>query len=756
MKSTGFRLPLRRGVKLQIIAILLLFTVITTVLTGCLIYSLISRQVIRDAWQQHESLLNSACSSVNQQLEQLQSFSWQLNNHSGVSMYLRLKTQTPQNIIIKQKIIEQMQQMKAFSTTLSDIGIHAGGLDIIITAESSYRTEDYFSRISGITLEDMLAARKHNAAMVAFVGSGEISRILSTDRILVFVSSLPINSPNSSSYSFFHLSEQRMLDCLPQSGMGVILLADRQGNPLLSHDDERFGDISRKYMAQPNSRIKNETGEYGVLSVETASPGLYCMAVVPYHDLLAQAIRLRNVAMLVMGICVAGSLLAAVFVSKRFYAPLEHLLENVSQLCHTLPEEERTNEYKLLDDAIHLIMAENHELTLSNQEINRLLKNRLLIDWMEGRLKDSSLGILSKVNVSLPYNRVQIAAIQSSPRVLEYIEKGAGCTAADAVEAMAGHEEYGPMKVWCAQRQDGLVLILINLAAQHPTPENVYALLQRCRQELFDETTCTVGVGRAYSVENASDALVDAMLALRSGETMSGRSIYFAEEVPLVSDSEYSLAAEQKLINQMLGGQRKETEATLHALCAPKDGNPVPRTGLVQALLFTAWRMACHAGIEEQYAGILENAGFRSDRMPVDPDTAQRLCQVFMAVMDGLCSDVSTQEEKLYARLTEYIHSEYQKDISLDSASEALSMSLSYIGRVFRRVGNTSFLKYLTEVRISAAKQLLTTSDLPVNEIGRQVGIDNPNTLIRTFKKVVGVTPGQFRVANQKIDSQNG
>ena len=30
---------------------------------------------------------------------------------------------------IKQQIIEQMQQMKAFSTTLSDIGIHAGGLE---------------------------------------------------------------------------------------------------------------------------------------------------------------------------------------------------------------------------------------------------------------------------------------------------------------------------------------------------------------------------------------------------------------------------------------------------------------------------------------------------------------------------------------------------------------------------------------------------------------------------------------------------
>ena len=128
MKSTGFRLPLRRGVKLQIIAILLLFTVITTVLTGCLIYSLISRQVIRDAWQQHESLLNSACSSVNQQLEQLQSFSWQLNNHSGVSMYLRLKTQTPQNIIIKQQIIEQMQQMIKQMSKGGMLGGMGGGM----------------------------------------------------------------------------------------------------------------------------------------------------------------------------------------------------------------------------------------------------------------------------------------------------------------------------------------------------------------------------------------------------------------------------------------------------------------------------------------------------------------------------------------------------------------------------------------------------------------------------------------------------
>ena len=93
-------------------------------------------------------------------------------------------------------------------------------------------------------------------------------------------------------------------------------------------------------------------------------------------------------------------------------------------------------------------------------------------------------------------------------------------------------------------------------------------------------------------------------------------------------------------------------------------------------------------------------------------------------------------------------------DISLDSAGEALNMSPSYIGLVFRKVGGTSFLKYLTDIRMEEAKRLLSTTDLTLREIGQRVGIENQNTLIRTFKKAEGVTPGQYRVSNRTMDSQ--
>ena len=124
--------------------------------------------------------------------------------------------------------------------------------------------------------------------------------------------------------------------------------------------------------------------------------------------------------------------------------------------------------------------------------------------------------------------------------------------------------------------------------------------------------------------------------------------------------------------------------------------------------------------------------------------------------MIDLRAGEESTEEKHYARLTAYIRKEYMHDISLDSAGEALDMSPSYIGLVFRKVGGTSFLKYLTDIRMEETKRLLRTTDLTLREIGQQVGIENQNTLIRTFKKAEGVTPGQYRVSNQAIDSQNG
>ena len=758
MKQDRKRWLPRYRVQVQMTLLLLIFTVVTTLATGWIIYAQVSEQVLRDAWEQHESLLESACMSLNRQIEQMRSFTWQLNNDSGVEMYLHLKEQTPKNILTKKSIIELLQKMKAFSNTLSDIGIYSEGLDMVITAESSYPSDDYFSRIDGLALADALQIREqtNHIALCDFVGKADISRIISNDRVLVFISSLPLNSIQGKSYAFFHLPEDRLLSSLPESENGVLLLCDQTGAPVISHANDLYGAVSRMYMSSPQNRVRLDGADYGVLAKETASAGLTCMAIVPYRDLLQPTVRLRRIVILVMGLCMAGGLICAVLASKRLYTPLERLLENVKHLRIGLPEGSRANEYKLLDDAIHMMSAENHALSLSNQEINRLLKNRLLSDWMEGRLRNGAEQSLAKVQVALTYDRIQIAVAEINPRALERAEEAAGVCAADQVEDLAEKNEMGAMRVYCAQRMDGRLLVLFNLDADHPAPESIYAFLKKARQEIFGDVPCRIGVGRAYGVQRVSDSLVDAMLALNSGSGMGENALCLAEEIPDAPDTEYSLNAEQRLINQMLSGSKEEAAATLHALCASDTGASMPRASLVQALLFTARRVACQAGVEEKYSEFLERAGFRADDLPMEQDTETRLCQVFFSVMDCLAADVSTQEEKQYAKLIQYIQAEYSRDISLETVSEALSMSPSYIGLVFRRAAGTSFLKYLTDTRMAEVKRLLLTTDLTLREIGQRVGIENQNTLIRTFKKTEGITPGQFRMANSSIHSQNG
>ncbi len=623
-----------RRVQLQMVVLLLLFTLLTTSLTGWIIYDRTSDQVIRDTWQQQEALLRSTVAAVNREIEQVKSFSWQISNDSSVQKYLHLTEETPKDILTKRGIIEKLQQMKAFSNTMADIGIYAEGMDIIITGESSYRAADYYSRIDGITLEKMIGERSvpGTVALGRYAGNGTVSRILSKEPVLVFVSSLPLNAQAGKSYAFFQLNADRLYACLPESDAGTLLLTDGEGTPVIQADTEDSGAISRQYVQEKQNRIRYNGNEYGVLSMETAAEGLHCTAVIPYSELLKPSLRLRDVVMLVMGICMVAGLLAAVLASKRLYAPLERLLGNVRQLCRSLPDDNRGNEYKMLEDAIHLISAENHELTLSNREVNRLLKNRLLNDWMEGKLKGDADETLAKAGVTLPYDLIQIAVAETAPRDLERLEARNGENTADRIETLAA-KDPGKMKVWCARRTDGLILILFNLNEQ-PAAETAEELLQSIREQVFGECPCTIGLGRVCEKEKAAEALVDAMIDLRSGE--------------------------------------------------------------------------------------------------------------------------ESREEKHYTRLTDYIRKEYMNDISLDSASEALDMSPSYIGLVFRKVGGTSFLKYLTDIRMEETKRLLTTTELTLREIGQQVGIENQNTLIRTFKKATGVTPGQYRVSNQAMHSQNG
>lgn len=90
---------------------------------------------------------------------------------------------------------------------------------------------------------------------------------------------------------------------------------------------------------------------------------------------------------------------------------------------------------------------------------------------------------------------------------------------------------------------------------------------------------------------------------------------------------------------------------------------------------------------------------------------------------------------------------EHYTDPALDSAmaAEACAVSKAYLSRIVNRYGGSSFSDYVGALRIGAAKELLKTTALTVDEIGTRVGYTNRWTMLRAFKRFVGMTPQAYR-----------
>ncbi|MFY9424306.1 MAG: helix-turn-helix transcriptional regulator, partial [Bacillota bacterium] len=77
--------------------------------------------------------------------------------------------------------------------------------------------------------------------------------------------------------------------------------------------------------------------------------------------------------------------------------------------------------------------------------------------------------------------------------------------------------------------------------------------------------------------------------------------------------------------------------------------------------------------------------------------------------------------------------------------AEAVHVSPFYLSHLFRDELGTTFVSYLTEVRLDKAKKLLKDTQLTIAEIAEKVGYSDASYFSRVFKKHVKVTPGRFR-----------
>lgn len=110
---------------------------------------------------------------------------------------------------------------------------------------------------------------------------------------------------------------------------------------------------------------------------------------------------------------------------------------------------------------------------------------------------------------------------------------------------------------------------------------------------------------------------------------------------------------------------------------------------------------------------------------------------------------LSGVSQKIYKKviidIQNYIDEHFTQEINLKDMADMFHTNMYYLCHLFKEITGDTFKNYLIQRRVSYAKDLLSYTDKDIAEIASEVGFSSVNHFIRTFKKMVSITPYQYR-----------
>jgi len=123
--------------------------------------------------------------------------------------------------------------------------------------------------------------------------------------------------------------------------------------------------------------------------------------------------------------------------------------------------------------------------------------------------------------------------------------------------------------------------------------------------------------------------------------------------------------------------------------------------------------------------------------------TVLRFCEPLMDNLWGKARSISK-----YRALLTHIQENISPSMRIEHLAEYMNMSRSSLSKAFRRDIGISLKDYLTRIQMEKAMDMLSSTSLTIDEIAFQLGYTNVPYFFRSFKKIVGESPGKYRQLN--------
>lgn len=167
-------------------------------------------------------------------------------------------------------------------------------------------------------------------------------------------------------------------------------------------------------------------------------------------------------------------------------------------------------------------------------------------------------------------------------------------------------------------------------------------------------------------------------------------------------------------------------------------------------------REVIESGTSKQYLHTLYNKYYKSIKSCHDLLALEQLeIDMIYSYFNILINYVEIKNNLIINKIIGYLYIHIENNLTISQISEDLHLSASYLSATFKKNMNVSIMNYYKKIKIERAKFLLKYTDKSLLEISTILCFCDQSNFTKTFKKIIGISPLNYRNSSLTIDNNN-
>ena len=381
-----------------------------------------------------------------------------------------------------------------------------------------------------------------------------------------------------------------------------------------------------------------------------------------------------------------------------------------------------------------------HEKLVQKEFLNNLVHGSADMSGLTTRCQELGIDLLSR------FYKIFISRIESAAGNTKNQQE-----ACSRLNSYSGTWE----QTYCFFHHSNLLVCICKGTTQAELEETVFRIAETIEHIATIDSDCFVITGIGRTIDHLSlipQSYEDAKKIVDLSITQNQNRIISCDDIQLNKDSNLlELKGNDPLVDRLKYASRNDVSTIIQESMTLIYNNPsqfkVFASYLLVDMIFAVSKLIENLGgdIKDIKPEILQR-NYVDNAVSDEQHFATTLESVLNFALEYRDSCSTGRYGDIILKAKKYIEENYaDQNTTLTTVAEAVAMSPNHFSSIFSHECKTTFIEYLTNVRIENAKRLMKETDMKGYDIAYECGFSDPHYFSYIFKKNTGLSPREFK-----------